>query len=337
MTETRLRTWTHATSYGLAAIFTAALGLQNLRYGFYPAFYLAMFMATLLGAGLAYTVICRRQQLSAPGHLVVLLILNAALVLGMLTLQTPGLSHWAMPLALLNLLVLPVRKGLALSALLVATAVIPGLLQSPSVPTLNMAAGSLVLLATTGMYVWHYDHMAQSARDLALTDPVTGANNARFLDENLDKEISRAIATGHPLSVISLNLEHTDEIRALHGTGGLQALRRNVTSQLFDIIRAGDSLYGADEHDNEEATFFLVLPFTPEEGVRVIAERIRRNLSEHDWPNVGKIAVSLGCTTRSSEDTRGVQLRDRARQAMNEARDRGADTVWFLPGDAARG
>ena len=31
MTETRLRTWTHTFGYGLAALFTAALALQNLR------------------------------------------------------------------------------------------------------------------------------------------------------------------------------------------------------------------------------------------------------------------------------------------------------------------
>lgn len=197
-------------------------------------------------------------------------------------------------------------------------------------------AGLMALLAVTALYIWHYDHMAQSAQDLAITDPpATGAHNARFLDETLQKEISRAIATGHPLSVVSLNIDHADEIRDLHGKAGLQTLLRDVTGTLFEIIRAGgDSLYSINGSE-----FFLILPFTPEEGgVRVIAERIRRTLSEHDWAQVGKISVSLGCTTRGGNgDTSTHSLRDRAVTAMLEARKRGgADSAWFSPGEPVK-
>ena len=53
MTETRLRTWTHAFGYGIACLFIFTLAMQNLRYGFYELFYLASGMAvlTLAGAG----------------------------------------------------------------------------------------------------------------------------------------------------------------------------------------------------------------------------------------------------------------------------------------------
>ncbi len=330
MTETRLRTWTHATGYTLTAAFIAALALQNLRYGFYTLFYLALAMATVLVAGLVYTIVCRRQQLSAPGHMVILALLNGGLVATAITVDTPGISHWAMPLLVLNLLILPLKRGLILSSALLIPVILMAWLNNPVVEALNVSGGLLLLLAITALYVWHYDHMAQSAKDLALTDPVTGAHNPRFLDETLHQEIRRAIATGHPLSVISLDLEHAEEIRALHGTRGLQTLLRNMTGQLFEIIRAGDSLYSSDD-----AAFFLILPFTPEEGVRVIAERIRRIVSERDWPEVGKIAVSLGCTTRGNDDTSAEQLRLRAVEAMNEARRRGADSAWFVPGEPA--
>jgi diguanylate cyclase (GGDEF)-like protein len=329
MTETRLRTWTHVTGYTLAAVFIAALALQNLRYGFYTLFYLALAMTTLLGAGLVYTIICRRHQLSAPGHLLILALLNGGLAATAVTVETPGISHWAMPLLVLNLLILPLRRGVALSLALLIPVIIMAWLNHPVVEALNISGGLLLLLAITASYVWHYDHMAQSAKDLALTDPVTGAHNPRFLDETLQQEISRASATGYPLSVISLDLDHAEEIRALHGTRGLQTLLRNMTGQLFEIIRAGDSLYSSDG-----TAFFLILPFTPEEGARVIAERIRRIISEQDWPEVGKIAVSLGCTTRVNEDTSAEQLRVRAVEAMTEARRRGADSAWFVSGES---
>lgn len=328
MTETRLRTITHSAGYALAAVFIAALAVQNLRYGFYDLFYLASGMAILSVAGLAYTVICRRHQLSAPGHLIILSALNSGLLAALISMNGPGISHWAMPLLILNLLILPLRQGLALSLLLITPMSVVLFLSHPVDDAMVTTTGLVILLVTTALYTWHYDHMAQSAEDLAITDPVTGAHNARFLDETLQKEISRAIATGHPLSVVHLGIDYAAEAKDLHGNAALQTLFRDMTQHLFGVIRAGDTLYTLNESE-----FFLILPFTPEEGVRVIAERIRRTIGEHQWPVVGKATVSLGCTTRGNGDTRTDTLRKRAHGAMEEARKRGADSIWFSPGE----
>ena len=331
MTETRLRTWSHSAAYSLTALVISVLALQNLRYGFYQLFYLALAMTALLLAGLVYTYFCRRHQLSAPGHLIILAGLNSGLVAAVLTMNAPGISHWAMPLLVLNLLILPLRQGLALCALLLLPVIAATWLGNPVTDAVITSAGLLLLAAVTALYVWHYDHMTQSAQDLAITDPITGAHNARFLDENLQKEISRAIATGHPLSVISLSLDHHDQIRDLHGKRGLNRLLSQITRQLFETIRAGDSLYSL-----QDSEFFLILPFTPEEGLRVIAERIRRTIAERDWPETGKVSVSLGCTTRGNGDTSTELLRQRATNAMLEARKHGADSAWFTPGEPVR-
>lgn len=329
MTETRLRTYTHLAGYCLAALFIASLALQNLRYGFYGLFYLAAGMTLLTLAGAAYTFVCRRHQLSAPGHMMILTALNIGLVVAMYTMNSAGISHWSMPLILLNLLILPLRQGLSLSLFLLLALAVFLLFRQPLQETLTILTGAMALIAIGALYIWHYNHMAQSAEDLAITDPVTGAHNARFLDETLQKEISRAIATGHSLSVITLAIDYADEAEDLHGKNGIQTLFREITQHLFGVIRAGDTLYTLNESE-----FFLILPFTPEEGVRVIAERIRRTIAEHNWAVVGKATVSLGCTTRGSGDTRTDALRKRAHHALEEARKHGADSTWFLPGDA---
>jgi|SRR5690554_1610620 len=328
MTETRLRTWTHSIGYGLATLFIFILAMQNLRYGFYALFYLAAGMATLTLAGAIYTFICRRHQLSAPGHLIILSSLNSGLLVAMFTLQNPGISHWVMPLLVLNFLILPLRQGLLLSLLLLIPTAILISNREPAADAITVISGLLILLTATALYIWHYDHIAQSAEDLAITDPVTGAHNARFLDETLQKEISRAIATGHPLSVIKLSIDYAAEAEDLHGSAAMQNLFRHMTEHLFGVIRAGDTLYTLNSSE-----FFLILPFTPEDGLRVIAERIRRTIAENQWPVVGKATVSLGCTIRGSGDTRTDGLRKRAHQAMEEARRRGADSVWFSPGE----
>lgn len=331
MTETRLRTWTHSVGYGLTTLFIFTLALQNLRYGFYELFYLAAGMATLTLGGLAYTFLSRRHQLSAPGHLIILAGLNSGLLAAMLTMDATGITHWAMPLLVLNLLILPLRHALMLSLLLlIPMAILLFVKQSPT-DAVTAISGLFIVLTVAALYIWQYDHMAQSAEDLAITDPVTGAHNARFLDETLQKEISRAIATGHSLSVINLTIDYADEAADLHGESGMQALFRDMTQHLFGLIRAGDTLYTLNDSE-----FFLILPFTPEEGVRVISERIRRTISENHWPSIGKATVSLGCTTRGTSDTRTDTLRKRAHQAMLEARRRGADSAWFSPGETLR-
>ncbi|MBK1872947.1 MULTISPECIES: GGDEF domain-containing protein [Marinobacter] len=331
MTETRLRTWTHSIGYGTATLFIFTLALQNLRYGFYELFYLAAGMAALTLGGLAYTLLSRRRQLSAPGHLIILATLNSGLLAAMFVIGSTSITHWAMPLLLLNLLILPLRHALMLSLLLLIPMSILLLVKQPAADAITAVSGLLIVLTVAALYIWQYDHMAQSAEDLAITDPVTGAHNARFLDETLQKEISRAIATGHNLSVINLTIDHADEATQLYGEPGMQALFCNMTQHLFGVIRAGDTLYTLNDSE-----FFLILPFTPEEGVRVIAERIRRTISENEWPVTGKATVSLGCTTRGSSDTRTDTLRKRAHQAMLEARKRGADTAWFSPGETLR-
>ncbi|SFM74728.1 GGDEF domain-containing protein [Marinobacter zhejiangensis] len=328
MTETRLRTYTHLTGYGLATLFIMILATQNFRYGFYDLFYLACTLAALTIAGMGYTTLARRQQLRAPGHLFIMAALNGLILVALFWLQEADISYWCLPVILLNLLILPLRQGLALSLLVTVVLTAFLLAREPLTDTLLIAFAAVILASTGALYIWHYDHMAQSAEDLAITDPVTGAHNARFLDETLQKEISRCGVTGHPLSVITLAMDYLEETKDLHGQNGLTTFYRAATQHLFGVIRAGDSLYTLSD-----GKFFLILPFTPEEGVRVIAERIRRSIAERDWPVVGRVTISLGCTTRTVNDTLADSLRKRTDEALKEAQKRSQDSIWFAEGD----
>lgn len=327
MTETQLRTYTHFTGYGLAALFALMLAVQNLRYGFYELFYLAVTLTLLAITGAVYTVVRRRRQLRAPGHLIILALANGIMAVALIASDGTDLSYWCQPLLLLNILILQLRYGIALSLALWAVMALALLTRSPLSEALYTVTASLILVIAAALYLWHYNHMAQSAENLAITDPTTGAHNARFLDETLQKEISRSTVTGHSLSVIMVRIDYINEIKALHGETGLQRLAKEVTYKLFEIIRAGDTLYTLDSGE-----FFLILPFTPEEGVRVIAERIRRTLTEHRWPVAGRLTVSVGCTTRTPADQSSETLLSRARAALNEASERGRDIIWYAQG-----
>ncbi|MEQ5836880.1 GGDEF domain-containing protein [Marinobacter sp. NFXS9] len=327
MTETRLRTLTHSLAYSLTLLFMIALAAQNLRYGFYDLFYLAVALGLGAAAGVAYTWVMRRRQLMAPGHTLLLAVMNLLAVLAVFGSSQPDVSHWTLALVLLNLLILPLRTALAMTLALIACVAIWLFMATDPTQAIVTLGGLLLLFGTGVFYSWHYSNMAQSAEDLAITDTQTGAHNARFLDETLQKEISRARATGNPLSVIRLHMDHLDEVNDLHSQDRMALLMREVTQTLFGVIRAGDTLYALGDGD-----FFLVLPFTPEEGVRVMAERVRRTLGEAEWPVVGRLTVSLGCTAWAASDTTSDHLRDRAGEALQQAQQRGTDRAWFLAG-----
>ncbi len=330
MTETRIRTYSYGTGYLLTAAFLLMLGLLNLRYGFYGLFFVALAMVVVAAAGLMYTIARRQQQLAAKGHFIILCALNGAVLITSALSPMPVAGHWAMPLLILNLIILPAREGLGLSVLLVVLVTLLLLLKTSAAEAVAAAGGMAMLTGIGALAVRHYNTMAQSAEDLTIIDPLTGAHNARFLDENLQKEISRARATGHPLSVIALDIDHADEIMVVHGGESVRALQRQIIQQFFEIIRAGDTLYTLSD-----SSLFLILPFTPEDGARVIAERIRRTIAEQHWPPVERTTMSVGCTSHLASDTTSEALTQRACNAAVQAAQRGGDSVWFVPGPAA--
>lgn len=329
MTETRLRTLANTAAYSLASLFFAALALQNLRFGFYGQFYLACLLTAASIAGLGYSLTVRGYQLKARWHSLILVSSHLLVLISVFWNNNAWTTsnttiYWLLPLIVLGFLILPLRRALLISLPISLIHLAILLIQAPAADSVISGAAIIMVLAGAALASWHYDHMAQSAEDLAITDPVTGAHNARFLDETLQKEISRADASGHPLSVIMIGIDHHDQIRELLGHDRTQQVYRHLSDFLFGLIRAGDTLYFLGD-----GQFCLILPFTPEEGVRVSGERIRRSISEHQWPQVSKMTVSLGATTHLPEDSLVDPLRQRASQALTEAWRRGQDTLWF--------
>ncbi|MFW5824582.1 MAG: GGDEF domain-containing protein [Marinobacter sp.] len=324
MTETRLRTQASAAAYGLSALVFAVLALQNLRYGFYPLFYLAAGLSAVSLGGCAYTLAVSSYQLRARGHLPTLVLMELLLLVMAWSGNGAAAVFWSLPVLILAFLVLPLRSALKVT---VPAAVVLAVILAwdlPAADSLPAIMAVILLMASAGLTSWHYDHMAQSAEDLAIIDPLTGAHNARFLDETLQKEISRAKATTHPVSVLMMDIDHQDQIRELLGREQMQTLYRQLAEHLFSLIRAGDTLYFLGR-----GRFCLILPFTPEEGARVTAERIRRSIAEASWPQVGRMTVSVGATTHISQDSLAERLRQRATDALEEACRRGHDHVWF--------
>jgi diguanylate cyclase (GGDEF)-like protein/PAS domain S-box-containing protein len=164
----------------------------------------------------------------------------------------------------------------------------------------------------------------------AMTDPLTGLGNRRYLENQADMEMARARRNGEPLSLISIDLDRFKRINDHHGhdVGDLvlQAFAQTTQEQLRD----GDVLcrMGGEE-------FTVLLPGTNMEQAGMIAERLRQAVEATpvdigaDPVDGGPLAytASLGVTAVHPEESSLKPAIKRADQQLYEAKETGRNRV----------
>jgi diguanylate cyclase len=167
-------------------------------------------------------------------------------------------------------------------------------------------------------------------REEALTDPLTGLYNRRYLWEFLRREWVRARRRGQPLSVIMLDLDHFKRINDSFGHQAGDYVLAAVAGLLRNQIRASDIVcrYGGEE-------FALVLPEASRESVRQRAEEIRSAIKQldlrHQGVALGRITASLGIAQFPNHADGPDALMTAADAALYEAKSTGRDRAVFSP------
>jgi diguanylate cyclase (GGDEF)-like protein/PAS domain S-box-containing protein len=161
-------------------------------------------------------------------------------------------------------------------------------------------------------------------RELATTDPLTGALNRRQLYELAEEEVRRAERYWRPLCFSMLDLDHFKAVNDRFGHAvGDEALKA-VASAIRRSLRATDRLA---RHGGEE--FVVMLPETPLATATGALERIRASVAGLQFKARGElvsITVSAGVVAwRSGESVDAVI--DRADRALYEAKRSGRNRV----------
>ena len=126
---------------------------------------------------------------------------------------------------------------------------------------------------------------AEEFHRLAVVDPLTGLYNRRVAEERLASEASRSRRYGHPLTVVSLDLDKFKQINDTYGHLAGDQVLKEFAARLNSSIRLSDlaSRMGGDE-------FLVVLPECSTNQVDILLARLRP--MEVDWA-VRKIPVSF--------------------------------------------
>lgn len=108
-------------------------------------------------------------------------------------------------------------------------------------------------------------------QELAVRDGLTGLYNRRYLDETLDREVSRARREGHPLALVMLDIDHFKRVNDTYGHQVGDEVLRLLANTLLAGVRAEDVVcrYGGEE-------FLILLPNMPLDIAVLRAEAWRR-------------------------------------------------------------
>ncbi|MEY8264558.1 MAG: GGDEF domain-containing protein [Bermanella sp.] len=214
--------------------------------------------------------------------------------------EQPQLTlHWIYIFPMLASFILPLPWASALTLAVLASSLAQLTLIYDGQPCLRLGLIYTLIGLCSLCYAYLNASKQQRLLALAVTDYQSGAYNRRFLSRMLEQEISRSQFTQRTLSLLALSIDDYQQVLDIHGHGSGVKLLREFRVTLIEQLRAGDEVF----HDGE-GTFYILLPNCPSEGVVLLKERLKVQLDERQWVDVGELQLSVGLATlREAEDS----------------------------------
>jgi two-component system cell cycle response regulator len=162
--------------------------------------------------------------------------------------------------------------------------------------------------------------------NLATTDGLTGVFNHRCFYQKLNEEFERAKRYGTDIACVMLDLDFFKHVNDRYGHLVGDRVLIELAKKVFENIRKYDifARYGGEE-------FVLLLPHTDEKGAIYEAERIRKSIESHWFPNIekkGDVTASFGISTfPSAYIEKSEDLVKFADMALYDAKKKGRNRV----------
>jgi len=166
----------------------------------------------------------------------------------------------------------------------------------------------------------------QELQEQAITDPLTGLHNTRYLRELLPREMLRAKRKDSPLAAIMIDVDHFKRVNDSLGHEAGDEVLRQLGALFKTSIRGSDIAcrYGGEE-------FAIILADATSEGARRRAEDIRAAVGRlelhHGGKPIGGLTVSLGVALFPYHADQATTLLRKADEALYQAKSAGRDRV----------
>lgn len=172
-----------------------------------------------------------------------------------------------------------------------------------------------------------YDELRQQTNHLMAfsevrTDPLTGAQNRRALNESLESMFSMKSRYGYGFSLLIVDVDHFKQVNDVHGHLVGDQILKDVVNVIGELSRDTDLLarYGGEE-------FVVLLPATPLEGAELFAERVRSKIAE-------RLSVTVSGGVASADKAKNAkELISNADTALYAAKESGRNRMCTHDGE----
>jgi diguanylate cyclase (GGDEF)-like protein len=180
------------------------------------------------------------------------------------------------------------------------------------------------LFGHTAAAAWRNAELYRELSERAITDPLTGLLNSRWLREVGERELAQSVRSGQSLAFLLLDLDRFKQINDSGGHSAGDLVLRRVGAALRGLIRAGDA---AVRLGGEE--FLLLLRDADASGAERVAAEFRDRLAALSLPRSCLPRTTLTASTGIAVLPRnGIALAELVRAAdvaMYEAKRAGGD------------
>jgi diguanylate cyclase (GGDEF)-like protein len=194
----------------------------------------------------------------------------------------------------------------------------------------------------------YHDEMMENKKE-AITDPLTGLYNRRFIVQRLKEELNRSRRSNSPITMVMIDIDDFKDINDTYGHDAGDRILKTVgnimrmTVRDYDMVGKHMKELGKEDrfavrYGGEE--FSLVLLDTESQGAAVAAERLRKRIQDHVFRYEEyeiRLTVSIGLCSKDfhleiiDQDIFLSELIKKADEALYQAKMTGKNSVVVYP------
>lgn len=161
-------------------------------------------------------------------------------------------------------------------------------------------------------------------KQLATKDALTGILNRYKINIKIEEEIKRVNRYEKPFGLLMFDIDYFKKVNDTYGHDVGDYVLQEISHLVENTIRETDSFgrWGGEE-------FMILMPYTSEETLVKIAEKIRQIIAKHTFKDVGHVTISIGVTFYKKHEEK-EKLIKRVDTALYEAKAQGRNKVISL-------
>jgi diguanylate cyclase (GGDEF)-like protein len=169
-------------------------------------------------------------------------------------------------------------------------------------------------------------NMREILKAQSIRDPLTGLYNRRYMQESLERELSRAGRKKSTLGIMMIDVDHFKHFNDTYGHEAGDAVLRQVGTILRTYFRGEDVAcrYGGEE-------FTVILPEATVEATLKRAEQLReavkKDVAQLHGQTLEAVSISVGISNFPADGATGETLLRTADNALYRAKKQGRDCV----------